>query len=173
MNSLSAVLRRSDKKTATSKNLVGFVPSKHGCDIIKTNMSSNNVRRNEQQNLLLSTTYGLNSSHTKKIHVGLQGMNEGRFLPIVKLTGNYVDGICFDIGTWQQFRAYIDDIEQYLSENKKTRPSPIIVNNISINFTSAHGVKTMLVAYKQKIQNILRRVGMSMTNRKTVTDHHL
>ena len=45
--------------------------------------------------------YGLNNSHTKMVHVGLQKTNEGTFKPLVKLTGNNVDGIYFDTDYWQ------------------------------------------------------------------------
>ena len=61
--------------------------------------------RNEQFHMLLSTTYGLNSSHTKRIHVGLHATNEGVFVPMVKLTGNHADGIYFDEKSWQQLQA--------------------------------------------------------------------
>jgi len=46
--------------------------------------------------MLLSTTYGLNNSHTKRLHVGLQTTNEGVFKPLVKLSGNNANGIYFD-----------------------------------------------------------------------------
>lgn len=91
-------------------------------DIVKTDSiginSDNDSRRNEHQHLLLSTTYSLNSSHTKKIHVGMQAANEDCFVPIVKLSGNYADGICLDIDTWQQFQGSMEDMRQYLCENQ-------------------------------------------------------
>jgi len=52
-------------------------------------MINNITERNEQQYLLLSTTYPLNSSHMNKLHMGLQSTKEGTLEPIVKLTGNY------------------------------------------------------------------------------------
>ena len=112
----------------------------------------NNERRNEQRYLLLSTTYGLNSSHTKKIHVGVRAKNDddNSFEPVVKLTGNYADGICFDVDTWQQFQSNMKHVILYLSsENQMAKPDPIIINNISINFTSAYGAKAVLLAYKE------------------------
>ncbi|KAL6419786.1 hypothetical protein ACFW04_011195 [Cataglyphis niger] len=84
-----------------------------------------------------TTTYGLNASYTKKIHVGLQATSENCFVPIVKLTGNYADGICLDTDTWQQFQISMEQMKQYLCENKKFKPSPIIINNISNGFTTA------------------------------------
>jgi len=54
---------------------------------------NNITERNKQQYLLLSTTYSLN---TKKLHMGLQLTKELIFETIVKLTGNYAEGISFD-----------------------------------------------------------------------------
>ena len=111
-----------------------------------------NERRNDQRYLLLSTTYGLNSSHSKKLHVGLRARNDedDSFEPVVKLIGNYVDGICFDVDTWQQFQANTETVILYLTnENQKDKLSPIIINNISISFTTAYGAKAVLIAYKE------------------------
>jgi hypothetical protein len=140
---------------ATPKKVFDFAkPEYVRTDIVKTDSnginSDNDNRRNEHPHLLLSTTYSLNSSHTKKIHVGMQAANEDCFVPIVKLSGNYADGICLDIDTWQQFQGSMEDMRQYLCENQKTRPSPIIINNISISFTSAYGARAILVTYKEK-----------------------
>lgn len=140
---------------ATPKKVFDFAkPEYVRTDIVKTDSiginSDNDSRRNEHQQLLLSTTYSLNSSHTKKIHVGMQAANEDCFVPIVKLSGNYADGICLAIDTWQQFQGSMEDMRQYLCENQKTRPSPIIINNISISFTSAYGARAILVTYKEK-----------------------
>lgn len=143
---------------ASAKKVANFVRTEHVCDV-------NNIvidDRNERNHLLLSTTYGLNSSHTKKIHVGLQATNEGNFAPIVKLTGNYTDGICFDYNTWQQFQqSCMEHMKLYLCEEQKTQSSPIIVGNISVNFTSAYGSRAVLVAYKEN------NADSSMSNAET------
>ena len=72
----------------------------------------------EQQCMLMSTTYGLNSSYTKKIHVGLMVIDgdELDFLPIVKLTSHDATGICFDMESWQKFQENMELISAYLSE---------------------------------------------------------
>jgi len=62
----------------------------------------NNEGKNERFHMCLSTTYGLNNSHTKRLHVG-QTTNEGVFKPLVKLNGNNANGIYFDADSWQQF----------------------------------------------------------------------
>lgn len=138
--------------SSDQKNLTDFVKSTHVCDISKSDNKIDIDRRNEQRYLLLSTTYGLNSSCTKKLHVGLQATNEGYFAPIVKLTGNYADGICLDTDSWQQFQLNIEQMRLYLSENQKTKPSPIIINNISIGFTTAYGSRAVIVTYKENVE---------------------
>lgn len=105
-------------------------------------------RKNEQFHMLLSTTYGLNNSHTKRIHVGLQTV-ESDFEPIVKLTGSYAEGINFNVDSWQQFQQHLELMEEYLSEETRVKPNPILVNNITINFTSAYGSRAILLAYKE------------------------
>lgn len=36
----------------------------------------------------------------------------------------------------------------YLNENQKIKLSPIVINNISINFATAYGMRAVIVAYK-------------------------
>ncbi|XP_071582201.1 uncharacterized protein [Temnothorax nylanderi] len=105
--------------------------------------------RNEQLHMLLSTTYGLNSSHTKRIHVGLQTTSEGVFVPLVKLTGNCADGVYFDEKSWQQFQENMGLVSEYLNGETKLKPNSISINNISVNFTSAYGARSILLAYKE------------------------
>lgn len=137
----------------TRREVADFAKSDRNRDIRR--MANNdgididNARRHEQRYLLLSTTYGLNSSHTKKIHVGLQSRNDGSFVPAVKLSGNYAEGICFDANTWRQFQANMEHMNLYLNENLKIKPDPIIIENISIIFTTAYGARAVLVAYKE------------------------
>ncbi|KAL6416476.1 hypothetical protein ACFW04_013431 [Cataglyphis niger] len=137
------------KGSGDRKNLTDFVKSTHVCDIDKSDLKTVIDRRDVHRYLLLSTTYGLNASYTKKIHVGLQATSENCFVPIVKLTGNYADGICLDTDTWRQFQTNMKQMKQYLCENQKSKPSPIIINNISIGFTTAYGTRAVIVSYKE------------------------
>ena len=57
--------------------------------------------------LLAIITYGLNNSHTKTIHVGLQRTNEGIFKSLVKLSEHNADGIYFDTDCWQKFQDHM------------------------------------------------------------------
>ena len=147
-------------KTMTMrKEVTNFAKSERNRDIRKMDNNDSididNARRHEQRYLLLSTTYGLNSSHTKKIHVGLQSKNDGSFVPAVKLSGNYAEGICFDVNTWRQFQANMEHMNLYLNENLKIKPDPIIIENISINFTTAYGARAVLVAYKENKDHVV------------------
>ncbi|XP_071637538.1 uncharacterized protein [Temnothorax longispinosus] len=118
--------------------------------------------RNEQLHMLLSTTYGLNSSHTKRIHVGLQATSEGVFVPLVKLTGNCADGVYFDEKLWQQFQENMGLVSEYLNGESKLKSNSIFINNISVNFTSAYGARSILLAYKEKEEDTSAR-----TNKRT------
>lgn len=110
-------------------------------------------KRNDQFHMLLSTSYGLNISHTKRIHVGLQMTSDGVFVPMVKLTGCNADGVYFDEDSWRQFQENMDLILEYLSGEGKLKPNPITINNITINFTTAYGARSILAAYKENEEN--------------------
>ncbi|XP_071637419.1 uncharacterized protein [Temnothorax longispinosus] len=105
--------------------------------------------KNEQLHMLLSTTYGLNSSYTKRIHVGLQATSEAVFVPLVKLTGNCADGVYFDKKSWQQFQENMGLVSEYLNGESKLKPNSISINNISVNFTSAYRARSIFLAYKE------------------------
>jgi hypothetical protein len=105
--------------------------------------------RDEQQYLLLSSTYPLNSSQTKKIHVGLQSSEENGFVPIVKLSGNSAEGINFDHDTWQRFKGHMKLMSGYLNDSNKTKINPVSFANIFVSFTTSYGAKAILISYKE------------------------
>ncbi|XP_071580589.1 uncharacterized protein [Temnothorax nylanderi] len=111
----------------------------------------------EETSNYISTTYGLNSSHTKRIHMGLQATSEGVFVPLVELTGNYADGVYFDEKSWQQFQENMGLVSEYLNGETKLKPNSISINNISVNFTSAYGARSILLAYKENEENTSTR----------------
>lgn len=82
--------------------------------------------------MLLSTIYGLNSSHMKRLHMGLQISNEEIFVQIIKLISKCVDRVFFYPNSWQQFQDNIGLMNEYLSKENKLKPDFIISNNISI-----------------------------------------
>ena len=100
--------------------------------------------------MLLSTTYGLNSSYTKKIHVGLRNLEkEGfDFLPYVKLSAGGAEGIYFDMTTWEHFQQNLGIMSEYL-DGGSIKPNPIIIGKIIINFTTSYGARAVLAAYRE------------------------
>ncbi|KYN15953.1 hypothetical protein ALC57_11813 [Trachymyrmex cornetzi] len=82
---------------------------------------NNDVKRNTRFHMLFTTTYDLNNSHTKTIHVGLQRTNEGIFKPFVKLSGNNADGIYFDANSLKQFQDNMGYMNEYLTSDKTKR----------------------------------------------------
>jgi hypothetical protein len=117
-------------------------------DTVRTNTDE---RRSERFHMLLTTTYGLNNSHTKRIHVGLQTTNKGIFEPVVKLSGSNAGGVYIDMESWQEFQENLALMNEYLSAyNNKFKPDPIVIrNNISINFTSSYGSRSLLLTCKK------------------------
>ncbi|KYN39701.1 hypothetical protein ALC56_05904 [Trachymyrmex septentrionalis] len=100
--------------------------------------------------MLLATSYGLNNSHTKTIHVGLQRTNEEIFKPAVKLGGHSADGIYFDADCWQQFQDNMELMNEYLSSDNRVKPNFVVLKNITISFTTSYGSKSILIAYKEE-----------------------
>ncbi|XP_067216564.1 uncharacterized protein [Linepithema humile] len=109
-----------------------------------------------QNCMLLSTTYGLNFSYTKKIHVGLQtsiNSDEFDFQPFVKFSSKGADGICFNMAEWQKFQENMKQMSDYLNGNSITANS-IIINKIIINFTTAYGARALLLTYRENGQEV-------------------
>jgi len=111
--------------------------------------------------MLLSTTYGLNISDTKRIHVGLQSTKNGVFAPVVKLSGNNADEIYFDVDTWQQFLTIMPVMSEYFNTDNKAKV-PVTVQNISINFTTSYGAKAILLTNKENEEG--QSLGISTGN---------
>ena len=110
-------------------------------------------RRNARFHMLLATTYDLNNSHTKTIHVGLQRTYEGIFKPVVKLSEHNADGIYFDTNCWQQFQDHMELMNAYLSSDNRVKPNFVVIKNITINFITSYGSKSILLAYKEEEEN--------------------
>ncbi|KAL6255512.1 hypothetical protein P5V15_013848 [Pogonomyrmex californicus] len=149
------------RNTPEPSNAPGSERRKYIYDIPKRNC---NEERNDKFHMMFSTTYGFNISHTKRIHVGLQTTNKGIFVPMVKLTGNYAEGIYFT-DSWQQFLNNMGLIDEYLNANNKSRPDPI---NVAINFTSSYGSRSILLAYKENEEATMENI--EIQHRGTTTD---
>lgn len=108
-----------------------------------------------QNYMLLSTTYGLNFSYTKKIHVGLQtSINDDfDFQPFIKFSSKGADGICFNMVEWQKFQENMKLMSDYLNGNNITLNS-IVIDKIIINFTTAYGARALLLTYRENAQEV-------------------
>ncbi|XP_025160386.1 protein farnesyltransferase subunit beta-like [Harpegnathos saltator] len=116
----------------------------------KTSSLSTEVGNN--RNMLLCTTYALNNSDTKKMQVGLRTTYDmGPFEPTIRIMGNTSSGILLDLNTWEKFKNVIPSANSYLCGENKNTPTPIIINNISINFTSAYSARAVILSQRGKM----------------------
>ncbi|KYN21600.1 hypothetical protein ALC57_06023 [Trachymyrmex cornetzi] len=127
---------------------------------------NNDVGRNTRFHMLFTTMYGLNNSHTKTIHVGLQRTNEGIFKPLVKLSGNNADGIYFDADSWKQFQDNMGYMNEYLTSDNRTKTNSVVIKNFSVSFTTSYGAKSILLAYKDEEEELRSMENISGNLRK-------
>jgi len=114
-------------------------------DIFNSKMC-NEEGRNERFHMLLSTTYGLNNSHIKRLYVGLQTTNEEVFKPLVKVETTQTEFILMQT---RSSSFYIGLMNEYLTGDNKLKPNPVIIKNIYISITTAYGVRSILMTYKE------------------------
>ncbi|KYN28627.1 hypothetical protein ALC57_01956 [Trachymyrmex cornetzi] len=120
--------------------------------------------------MLFTTTYGLNNSHTKTIHVGLQRTNEGIFEPLVKLSGNNDDGIYFDADSWKQFQDNMGYMNEYLTSDNRMKTNSIVRKNISISFTTSYGAKSILLAYEEEELRSMENISGNLRKEEVASD---
>lgn len=118
-------------------------------------LSAEEIKRLETP-LILSTTYALNRSATKKICVGLQPRSNGCIEPIIKLMTNQSGsggGIVLDSPAWTMLQTHIPTIDEYFKTglvnawqaNWLTQiPKPIQIGNQKIIFTASFGEKAVV-----------------------------
>lgn len=105
----------------------------------------------EASPLILSTTYSLNHSATKKITVGLQLRVDGSIQPIVQFQNNSSSGgIVFDSEAWSLLQSHLPAVSKFFTGGQKVTasmghrvPAPIRVGDNEILFTSAYGSKAV------------------------------
>ncbi|EFN89123.1 hypothetical protein EAI_02572 [Harpegnathos saltator] len=104
--------------------------------------------------MLLSTTYPLNTSDTKRKQIGLWASNDWTtFEPTIKLSGNTSTGIQFDFATWEKFKQYMKHIGDYLHSVTRAMPEPVHINDVTITFT-AHGARAIMVTENTKTAKV-------------------
>ncbi|EFN87065.1 uncharacterized protein LOC112589874 [Harpegnathos saltator] len=105
--------------------------------------------------MLLSTTYPLNTSHTKRMQIGLRASNDGTtFEPTIKLSGNTSTGIQFNFATWEKFKEYMKYIGDYLHSVTRAVPEPVHINDVTITFITAYGARAIMVTENTKTAEV-------------------
>lgn len=59
-------------------------------------------------------------------------------------------------------------IAEYFNGNNKSRPDPIIVKNVAINFTTSYGTRSILLAYKENEEAAMENI--EIQHRGTTTE---
>lgn len=103
--------------------------------------------KKSERHLVLSTTYGLNISWSKKITVGLRLRIDGTFEPVIRLINNYSSGVSLSVSAWEDLMESFELIDTYFekgntkSENKlyDLTNDTIALDNSMMRFTTAHG----------------------------------
>lgn len=102
--------------------------------------------------LILSTTYPLNQSETKRITVGLQTLMNGSIRPIIKLqNNNSPGGVIFESLGFSSLQNNLPKIADYFVGGQNPvwgsswrTPSPIRIDECEIIFTTAFGAKSIV-----------------------------
>lgn len=98
--------------------------------------------------LLLSTTYGLNASASKKLTVGLEIQPNGTFEPVVRLINHSTYGIILDSSSWTILLQNVDKITSYFALDYNilcsTWEEPIVMGEYNLRFTTSHGSKAII-----------------------------
>lgn len=134
--------------------------------------------------MLLSTTYPLNKSNSKRLKVGLE--NEGGvFYPKVKICGHGSASrdVTFDIASWEEFLSQKDVILSYLRNDYVSRtgdPQPLTLKKHLINFfvfnvKDKEGTRTVMVSERSLIPSLTQgapnnAADQSEGNKKKITD---
>lgn len=107
--------------------------------------------KKSERHLVLSTTYGLNISWSKKITVGLRLRIDGTFEPVIRLINNYSSGVSLTVAAWEDLIESFELVDTYLdkkdakSENKlyDLTNDTIALDNSMMRFTTAHGSRVV------------------------------
>lgn len=104
--------------------------------------------KKSDNHLLLSTTYGLNNSLTKKVVVGLGLHLNDKFEPVIRLISNSCGGICLKPSTWSKLADIFDLIDDYYAFDINDG-SQWPLDNIDVDehcrvfFTTAHNQRAI------------------------------
>lgn len=100
-----------------------------------------------QKHLILSTTYGLNKSFSKKVIVGLEEQTDGKFEPAIRVMNNCSYGITFKLNSWTKLNQEINQISAYFDSDcsqSEEWKNDVDINEYFIVFTTSHGAKAIV-----------------------------
>lgn len=103
--------------------------------------------KKSEKHLLLSATYGLNASCTKKIAIGLGLQSGDEFEPVIKFLSNAADGVCLGLSSWTELANALETISDYfevpMCEDGQWYLDEIELGDCNVRFTSAHGARAI------------------------------
>lgn len=103
--------------------------------------------KKSEKHLLLSTTYGLNTSFTKKIAVGLGLRSDDQFEPVIKLLNNTTEGVYLCLSAWTELANALETISDYFEfdvyADAQWYLDEIDLGDCCVKFTTAHGARAI------------------------------
>lgn len=110
--------------------------------------TSANQRRPLGKHLLLSASYGLNNSDTKKIATGIALMDSGSFETVVKIVGSGSNEIILSATAWNIFARDFDNTARYFSydhwDDEQHWGYPMELEGCSVTYGRAHDAKAII-----------------------------
>ncbi|KAJ8671415.1 hypothetical protein QAD02_002674 [Eretmocerus hayati] len=106
------------------------------------------LEMNELPNLLLSTTYALNKSNTKRICIGLEGEN-GLYRRVIKFHSSGKP-MTLTAADWQHLKDHFDAINNYFRNQQAFNDefgkcNKIYLQNHDLTFATTYGTRTILI----------------------------
>lgn len=110
-------------------------------------------------NLLLSTTYALNKSNTKRAIIGLT-YHGGLYRPVVKLSGGGPPSkyVTLSVADWEALVDQMSTMDEYLRHSYVSTyaeygiPQKIFLPQHDINFTTAYGARAIAIDERPVIE---------------------
>lgn len=110
----------------------------------------------ELPNLVLSTTYALNKSNSKKVCIGLE-YSDGYYHQVIKLISNGPahKNVTLDENSWDILKDQFDAIAAYLNNSYSFyhefgHPVKVFLTNHDLNFSSSFGTKSIVIDERPK-----------------------
>lgn len=113
--------------------------------------------KRELPNLLMSTTYALNKSNSKRVCVGLEHRN-GYYHQVVKIinSGSFNKHLTLEESDWKSLSNEFNMISAYFENSysffhEYNNPSKVFLSNYDISFTTSYGTKSISIDERPKV----------------------